>query len=287
MEPALKKSLQEEVLSAKKRWGDAVKLSKAPASSPTAPLPISVARTIPRPAAAEMFDVAELTVRLLVDGPAAAPGCLRVEVRGDSYPPVLLEAMAARVLSLWEGILTKYEIAPPAAGGPFAVERILAWCETKFVDLLNLDPTLIETYEGVNALGMTIRRFTLAEPKPTAEGKSEGSSERESEKKESDESSDGESDVEAERLMRIKLKAELEADRVYREERRKEHEEEHGGGQTGHSGGGDAGKAPKKKEKETAKEKQGTRLRKQGAKSSKFDAEAAGKKPNKKNGLVS
>lgn len=37
---------------------------------------------------------------------------------------------------------------------------------------------------------------------------------------------------------------------------------------------------------EKRQKKQGTRLRKQGAKANKFDAEAAGKKANKKNGLL-
>ena len=68
---------------------------------------------------------------------------------------------------------------------------------------------------------------------------------------------------------------------MWREERRKEAEmnAEEGGGQ----------KQLSKKEKQAqqdAKKKQGTRLRKQGAKANKFDAEAAGKKANKKNGLV-
>ena len=34
------------------------------------------------------------------------------------------------------------------------------------------------------------------------------------------------------------------------------------------------------------RQRAGARLRKQGAKANKFDAEAAGKKPNKKNGLI-
>ena len=38
--------------------------------------------------------------------------------------------------------------------------------------------------------------------------------------------------------------------------------------------------------KDKLEKKQGTRLRKQGAKANKFDAEAAGKKANKKNGLL-
>jgi len=40
MDLDLKKALQQEVLAAKARWGAAIKLSKGPSSSPTAPLPI-------------------------------------------------------------------------------------------------------------------------------------------------------------------------------------------------------------------------------------------------------
>jgi hypothetical protein len=45
MDVELKKALQQEVLAAKARWGDEIKLSKAPSSSPTAPLPIGAPRT--------------------------------------------------------------------------------------------------------------------------------------------------------------------------------------------------------------------------------------------------
>ena len=49
-------------------------------------------------------------------------------------------------------------------------------------------------------------------------------------------------------------------------------------------------KPPSKKEKKATEEekaaKKGARLRKAGAKHNKFDAEAAGKKANKKNGLL-
>ena len=165
MHTELKKALQQEVLAAKSRWGGAIKLSKAPAGTPTAPLPIGVERTIARPASAEAFDVDDLRVRLLIDGPSASAECVRVEVSGDALPAQLQAAAAARVAELWGGILTKYSLAAPAAGGPFAIERVLAWCETKYTELLNLLPELVEGYDGVNEVGVTIRRYCLVDRK--------------------------------------------------------------------------------------------------------------------------
>merc|ERR1719198_1586544 len=87
---------------------------------------------------------------------------------------------------------------------------------------------------------------------------------------------------EAERLSRIKLKADEEADRQWREERRREAEK---------LGEERAQTFVSKKEQERLRQekldkKQGHRLRKQGARANKFDAEAAGKTANKKNGLL-
>ena len=51
-----KKALQSEMVAVKTRWSDEVKLSKAK-DSPTAPFPVTLQRTIPKPEAASAFDV--------------------------------------------------------------------------------------------------------------------------------------------------------------------------------------------------------------------------------------
>mmetsp|Transcript_19498 Transcript_19498/g.58966 ORF Transcript_19498/g.58966 Transcript_19498/m.58966 type:complete len:222 (+) Transcript_19498:2-667(+) len=200
MELELKKSLQQEVLAAKARWAEQIKLSKAPSSSPSAPLPIGVCRRIPRPASAEAYDVEEIIVQLRIDGPTAAPGCVRVDVKGEAMPAAVQEAASARVLELWEGILTKYQLCAPTAGGPFAVERVLAWCETKYTDLCSIKPELVEAYDGVNENGVTIRRFTLIEPREGSPSESEESGESSSEgEEESEDESQSEGMTEDER----------------------------------------------------------------------------------------
>lgn len=82
--------------------------------------------------------------------------------------------------------------------------------------------------------------------------------------------------------MRIKLAAEAEAERQWREERRREAE------LMGEDGGRPKQLSKKEQQKldEEKKQKKGARLRKTGARASKFDAEAAGKTANKKNGLM-
>ncbi|EOD16664.1 hypothetical protein EMIHUDRAFT_118897 [Emiliania huxleyi CCMP1516] len=267
MHTELKKALQQEVLAAKSRWGGAIKLSKAPAGTPTAPLPIGVERTIARPASAEAFDVDDLRVRLLIDGPSASAECVRVEVSGDALPAQLQAAAAARVAELWGGILTKYSLAAPAAGGPFAIERVLAWCETKYTELLNLLPELVEGYDGVNEVGVTIRRYCLVDRAEGGEGGGGSSSEEEEEGE--GEGEGGESSSEESGGRRKEAEALGEDARAPQGLSKKQQEA--------------SGVAMKK---EKLEKKQGTRLRKQGAKANKFDAEAAGKKANKKNGLL-
>ena len=84
-------------------------------------------------------------------------------------------------------------------------------------------------------------------------------------------------------LGSIEMKAEEEAARLYKEQRRKEAEEMRQRGE-------EAPKRHGKKEQEEARKqkeaKKGARLRKAGPKHNKFDAEAAGAKKNKKNGLM-
>ena len=58
-----KKALQSEMVAVKTRWSDEVKLSKAK-DSPTAPFPVTLQRTIPKPEAASAFDVEELRLQL-------------------------------------------------------------------------------------------------------------------------------------------------------------------------------------------------------------------------------
>jgi hypothetical protein len=273
-----KKALQTEVVAVKTRWGSEAKLQKAAADSPKAPLPLAVSRTIPRPDVASMYDVEELTVRLWIDdleiADESAPP-VRVEVAGV-IPDVLQAKIACHVLQRWQA-----ELRARGAGKGWLLEKVLAWAEGAYVDLLNLEPSLVEVYDGCNDEGMTIRRYAIAEPPPPPGLSAEGAGEEESESESEEEDDEVQRmarlqlEKEEERKRRIQEKSEAEADRLYREERRREAEE-------AMARGDDQGAKPlSKKEQDKLREEkansQGKRLRKQGAKANKFDAEAAGK----------
>jgi len=282
-----KKALQEEIVAVKQRWSAAVKLTKAAKDAPHYPLPLAVARTIERPDSAALYDVDELTIKLWVDSlEARDPAPVRVEVSAD-IPETLQRRIAQAVDERW-----RVELRARGAGKGFLLEKLLGWAEGAYADLIGLEPTFIDTYEACDEEGRTYRRYAIAEPPPPADPVDVGDEDDEDDEDEDDEDDDGGDgidarlqnmtlDEEAERQLRIRLKAEAEADRLYREQRRREAEE------LGEDVNGP--KALSKKEKQAqaeAKESQGKRLRKAGAKHNKFDAEAAGKKANKKNGLM-
>ena len=286
-----KKVLQEEVVAVKKRWGDEVKLVKAAKDAPAYPLPLAVARTIPRPDAAELYDVDDLTVKLWVDSlEAREPVPVRVELSA-SLPAPLLRKIEKAVDERWRA-----ELRARGSGKGFLLEKLLGWAESAFVELIELEPTFVDPYEACDEEGRTIRRYMITEPPPApAEPVDVGDDDDSDEESSDDDGDDGGAvdpndidarvknmnlDADAERQMRIKLKAEAEADRLYREARRKEAEEM----------ANDNGPKPLSKKElaaqKEAKDTQGKRLRKAGAKANKFDAEAAGKKKNNKNGLL-
>ena len=98
---AAKKALQAEVVAVKQRWAAEVKLLKAAKDVPTYPLPLAVARTVPRPPAADLYDVDELTIRLWVDSlEAREPAPVRVEIAG-AVPEALQRRIAEKVDERW------------------------------------------------------------------------------------------------------------------------------------------------------------------------------------------
>ena len=284
-----KKALEEEVVAVKQRWSAEVKLAKAAKDSPTYPLPIAVARTIQRPEAASLYDVDELTVKLWVDSlEASEPAPVRVEVSGP-LPEALQRRVATAVDERWRG-----ELRARGSGRGFLLEKVLAWVEGAYADLITLEASFVEAYEACDEEGRTIRRYAIAEPPPPAEEPIDVGDEDEDEDDDDDDDDDDEEedidarvakmklDADADRQMRIKLKAEAEAERQWREERRKEAEslgEDYNGPKP-------VSKKEQKKLMEEKRQTQGKRLRKQGAKSDKFDAEAPGKKKNNKNSLL-
>lgn len=279
-----KKLLQEEVVAVKQRWSAEVKLVKAAKDAPLYPLPLAVARAIPRPEAADLYDVDELTLKLWVDSlEAREPAPVRVEASAD-LPGPLLRKIEAAVEERWRA-----ELRARGSGKGFLMEKLLGWAEGAFVDLIGLEPTFLDTYEACDAEGRTYRRYTIVEPPPApAEPVDVADEEDVSDDDDDVDPNDIDArvagmtlDPEAERKMRIKLKAEAEADRLYREQRRKEAEE-----MAEENGTKPLSKKEQARMQADKNDSQGKRLRKAGAKHNKFDAEAAGKKANKKNGLM-
>ena len=275
---ASKKALQAEVVACKQRWADEIKLVKAGKDVPTAPLPLAVARTIQRPESAALYDVDELTVKLWVDAlDTKDPMPVHVEVISPQLPESLRPKIAAVVDERW-----RRELRARGEGKGFLLEKLLGWAEGAYADLIGTDPAYVDTYEGCDDEGMTIRRYSIQEPPPEPVDVGDEDDD------EDDDSSDEEAgdtslDTEADRLARIRIKAEEEAERLYREERRKEAEEARQRGDEPIRMNGKKEQEEARKQKEA---KKGSRMRKEGNKHNKFDAEAAGKTKNKKNGLM-
>lgn len=218
---AAKKALQVEVMAVKTRWGDAVKLSKAKQDSPTYPLPIGVLRAVEQPEAAYAYDVEELKVRLWIEALDQASLPVRVEVAGG-VPDQLLKLMNAHIEARW-----KAELKARGAGNGWMLEKILAWCESAYVELLTLEPRFVEMYQGVDDTGMTIRRYSIALP-PEEKAAEEAAAEEqaaEEEEEEKEEKPKTKEELEMMRQLRIKEKAAEEMEKVYKEQRRKEAEE--------------------------------------------------------------
>ncbi|KAL3932442.1 MAG: hypothetical protein SGPRY_000699 [Prymnesium sp.] len=170
---ALKKELQAELMAVKKRWGEAIKLTKAKPDAPNAPLPVGVLRIIERPSDAFAYDVEELKIRLWIDGLDAKTLPIRVEAI-SLVPQRLMDLISEHVLARW-----KAELQARGGSKGWLMEKVLGWCESAYLELITLEPSFLETYEGCDDNGMTIRRFAITEPpEPNA---SESESEEESE----------------------------------------------------------------------------------------------------------
>lgn len=210
---AAKKALQTEIVAVKTRWGDEVKLTKAKQDSPTYPLPIGVLRVVEKPQEAYLYDVEDIKVRLWIDELDQSKQPIRVDVTAG-VPDALLKMMSAHIEARW-----KAELNGRGAGTGWLIEKILAWCQAAYIELITLEPRFVEMYQGCDENGMTIRRYAISEP---PEEKSSSQSEEEDIEQEVNEPTPEE--IERLRQLRIKEKAQAEADRLWREERRKEAE---------------------------------------------------------------
>jgi len=152
---ALKKALKVEAKACVEKWGDQIKISKGKGESP---FPIYVRRTIPQPAAASDFDLAELTVRLYINGldTKETPVSVRVTTQ---LPVELKAAVEGNISTAWEATLKATE-----GQAAWHLVTMLQWVEDSFRQLLGLVPKCLDTYLGVTADGATQRRIAIIEP---------------------------------------------------------------------------------------------------------------------------
>lgn len=162
-------ALQVELKAAKEKWPDS-KLGKAKKESETFPYPVWLLQVVQQPPAAKAFDVMEIPVKLLVDG--LEPGQIRVEVKSEEIPAQLQVQIEAAVLKEW-----KKQCGKKAA--PWGILKTLDWVETSFSKLLLLDPACVGSYEGVDDMGATMRRYAIGAPAAPVEEVSESESDSE------------------------------------------------------------------------------------------------------------
>jgi len=149
-------SLQRELLAIKVRWGTEVKFAKAVGANPW---PLVVLKTIPRPLEldAERFDVTEFTVKLCIAKPQPEANNVSIEVP-SLLPPDLLKRMTTLITRQWHVALSQ-----PGRTG-WLLEPLLAWCDARFIQLVQLMPACLEAYDGVSSSGITMRKFALVFP---------------------------------------------------------------------------------------------------------------------------
>lgn len=273
--------LKPELMACKTKWTDEVKLKTG--KSKEEPFPISVKRRIPQPPVANMWDVDELTIVLSVDGPSVLPGKPAVGDIGyhvvcaqKNVPAQLREQIEKAVETMWGKELAA-NVGKGANGGQaWRLEAILQWVEAKYTSLISLVPECIEMYEGCDANGATMRRYTVQEPVVTEEAP-QGSGGEEDDGEAEDEDDIDEAEKARRQAVMDKKRAEKEA-KLEAAARKKEADAikkrldaENGLAEHRH-----VQKSKKEMEAEwDAKHKQGQRMSKTGPRRKKFDGEGS------------
>ena len=146
------KSLQDEIMAIKSKWGKEIKLGKAEKGAPGAPFPISVQRTVPKPESAEEWDVEELSVKLVVKN---LEGDFSCECMNKEFPKKVLKAIKTWVGECWE------EKRKASNDNAACLDAVFVDIEKNYVKILRLVPKAIDTYEGCDSTGGTMRRYNI------------------------------------------------------------------------------------------------------------------------------
>lgn len=151
--------LQADLKRCKEKWGKEVELSKAEKGAPGFPFPVCCTRYIAQPESAMMWDVEELPIRLVVSSGDPAEMKVSVEVP-PIFPGELGKEIEKHVEKEWKKQLCKKRPKEDT----WLIGKILEYVETKFGDLLRLVPAYVDSYVGCDALGASMRRYTLVGP---------------------------------------------------------------------------------------------------------------------------
>lgn len=161
------KALKVELADVKKRWPDTKLFWK----KPPPPWPVRIQKTFAQPAPFA-FDVDDLTVRLFVESPAMETFPVRVDLgKKCALPSVLKEKIVETITEKWKAVLKRQ--IDTASTRSWFVERLMQWIEKSFVDFMRLLPECVDSYLGCDTKGATMRRYTVVEPKNSASETSE------------------------------------------------------------------------------------------------------------------
>lgn len=149
------KALRAEVDKIRAKWGDQITMVKG--GQKGNPWPVTVTRTIPRPANAADWDIHEIIVSMVVDHPDMSQALVHIDVPMDNLPPKLRAKIAEAVERKWKATLKD----PRAAGKGWLFGMILLDCEKKWLTLISLLPEYIDKYQDVHPDGSTYRRSTI------------------------------------------------------------------------------------------------------------------------------
>lgn len=243
-------SLQAELKTCKDKWGKEVELSKADKGAPGFPFPVCITRYVPQPESAAAWDCEELPVRLVILSADPAEKRVSVEVP-PIFPGELSGEIEKAVEKEWKRVLGKKKESEV-----WALYKTLEWVEAKFGELLRLVPAYVDSYVGCDALGASMRRYTLVGPAAEEDSEEEEIDEEEQERRVQ------------EYLAREEARLEKEIEDKVRSDEEKRTMAEQGIFELG-----ERARQLSKKEREelnkSAKEKSGNRWRKTGSKSHK------------------
>jgi len=129
---------------------------------PPPPWPVRVSHVVSQPAP-YAFDVDEFKVILHVEGPDMSKLPVKVEIKQSDFPDIVCRRIEQEIVEKWKHVISKQLVG--SATRCWFIERLLQWIDASFGDFLRLVPECVESYMGCDVKGATMRRFTIVAPK--------------------------------------------------------------------------------------------------------------------------